>query len=280
MRPERRRTGAQSSPSGFRVGPQARTPSGFVVSEVDYPPDRWQRTHSHDGASVTLVLRGSVRERSGRREDIGRALSVVLKPVGVEHSDHYGDRGLDTLQIFVPSDAPALEQLRGPGLAWRWLHAGAATGPFLSVLRALRATPVDADRLEWAVLDTLSALTGDLCGRSYRRPPAWLERARQAMDDSTPGSLTVEGVAAEAGVHPVSLTRAFRRCYGVTTSRYLRRVRVRHAARLLAETAGPLSRVAYASGFSDQSHMTRLTRAETGATPAELRRLIHGAATG
>ncbi len=259
-----------------RVGRSVRTPRGITVSEIAYAPGRRQRTHAHPGVSLTLVLRGSVLERAGRREEIGRALSVVLKPEGVEHADRYGERGLDTVQIALSAASSSLQRLPRAALAWRWSHGGAVAASFLEVVRALRETPCAGERLEWAVLDTFAALGGELDGRSRDRPPGWLERARRLMDESAPGALTVDRVAGEVGVHPVSLTRAFRRFYGVTTSRYLRRVRVRHAAGLLADTRQPLSRIAYASGFSDQSHMTRHTRVETGVTPGALRRLVRG----
>lgn len=272
MRAESTASGAARAPGGrHRVGRRERTPSGFVVGEIGYAPHRHQAVHAHAAASVTLVLRGAVRERAGTREEIGRPLSVVVKPAGVEHADEYGRDGLDTLQITVP-DA-LVDPAPGAGGGWRWIHAGAVTAPFFEVLRVLRGHPGDGVRLDWAVADTLAALADD-AGRGRGIPPAWLARVRERIDDAEPGSLTVEGAAAEAGVHPVSLTRAFRRHYGVTTSGYLRRVRLRRAARLLADTLRPLSSVAYASGFSDQSHMTRETRAATGTTPAGLRALL------
>ena len=274
MRAESTASGAARAPAGrHRVGRRKRTPSGFAVGEIGYAPHRHQAVHAHAGASVTLVLRGAVRERAGTREEIGRPLSVVVKPAGVEHADEYGRDGLDTLQISLPDGLVDLAPGAGAGGGWRWIHAGAVTAPFFEVLRVLRGHPGDGVRLDWAVVDTLAALADDP-GRGRGIPPAWLARVRERIDDAEPGSLTVEAAAAEAGVHPVSLTRAFRRYYGVTTSGYLRRVRLRRAARLLADTPCPLSSVAFASGFSDQSHMTRETRAATGSTPAGLRALL------
>lgn len=226
---------------------------------------------------MTLVLRGSVRERAGRREEVGRPLSVVVKPVGVRHSDEYGVEGLDTLQIAIPPEALDGDAGIRIGGGWRWVHAGPATAPFLNALRILRTDPGDGVRLDWAICDTIAALERDPLGPARGAPPVWLAQVRERIDDARPGSLTVQSVASLAGVHPVSLTRAFRRHFGVTTSAYLRRARIRYAAGLLADTSRPLSRIAYASGFSDQAHMTRETRAATGATPGYLRALMQTA---
>ena len=260
----------------LRFGTTARTPAGYALAEIGYPSGL-QPPHAHAGASVTLVLRGSVRERAGRQEEIGRPLSVVVKPVGVRHSDEYGGEGLDTLQIAIPPEALDGDAGIRIGGGWRWVHAGPVTAPFLNALQILRTEPEDGVRLEWAICDTIAALERESTGRARGAPPLWLARVRERIDDARPGSLTVESVARQAGVHPVSLTRAFRRHFGVTTSVYLRRARLRCAARLLAETSRPLSRIAFSAGFSDQAHMTRDTRAATGATPGVLRALMEGA---
>ncbi|MGH7711942.1 MAG: helix-turn-helix domain-containing protein, partial [Gemmatimonadaceae bacterium] len=53
---------------------------------------------------------------------------------------------------------------------------------------------------------------------------------------------------------------------------FVRRVRIERVRELLAGTTDPLSAIAFSTGFSDQSHLTRQFRAVTGMTPAEYRR--------
>ena len=54
------------------------------------------------------------------------------------------------------------------------------------------------------------------------------------------------------------------------------RLRTREALERLAAGDDHLARLALDLGFADQPHMTRVLRAETGATPAALRREISG----
>jgi AraC-like DNA-binding protein len=49
------------------------------------------------------------------------------------------------------------------------------------------------------------------------------------------------------------------------------RIRVREVLRRLADGERDLSRLAADVGFSDQSHLSRVVRGETGATPGGLR---------
>jgi AraC family transcriptional regulator len=80
-------------------------------------------------------------------------------------------------------------------------------------------------------------------------------------------------LAVEANVHPVHLTRTFRRRIGVTPGAYVQRVRLERAVAQLA-SGSSLAEVALASGFADQSHFSRVVRASLGVTPRQLARLI------
>ena len=108
-------------------------------------------------------------------------------------------------------------------------------------------------------------------GAQERRPPAWLAAAVELLRAEFRESLTVTDVAARVGVHPLHLSKVFRRFRRQTIGDYVRRLRVRHAAGLLAAGEMSLAEVAQASGFSDQSHFTRVCRRVTGATPGALR---------
>jgi transcriptional regulator GlxA family with amidase domain len=58
----------------------------------------------------------------------------------------------------------------------------------------------------------------------------------------------------------------------MTPGGYRRRERVRAASSLLLHSSAPLSRIALACGFSDQSHLTNVFREATGVSPRCYRR--------
>ncbi len=78
-------------------------------------------------------------------------------------------------------------------------------------------------------------------------------------------------------MHPVHLSRVFRRWRGRTLRDSLRGVRLREACRLLQEGL-PLAEVALATGFVDQSHLSNVFRRVTGFTQGTTRRLLGDAA--
>ena len=81
----------------------------------------------------------------------------------------------------------------------------------------------------------------------------------------------------EARVHPVHLSRVFRRFQRQGIGEYIRRLRARTASTLLLNPEIPLADISFATGFADQSHFTRAFRKVTGMTPQAFRAALHPA---
>jgi AraC-like DNA-binding protein len=96
--------------------------------------------------------------------------------------------------------------------------------------------------------------------------------AREALA-ADPG-LSLVQLARALAVSPHHLSRIFRRDTGHSISRHRMRLRTRAALEQLAGGERNLARLAADLGFSDQSHLWRVVRAETGTTPSALRDLL------
>ncbi|MGH2514636.1 MAG: helix-turn-helix domain-containing protein, partial [Ktedonobacterales bacterium] len=97
--------------------------------------------------------------------------------------------------------------------------------------------------------------------------PRAVSLARDYLEERYAGRVTLPQLAAQAGLSPFHLVRVFRRATGITPHAYLESVRIRHAQRLLEHGETPVS-VAFATGFSSQSHFTERFRRTLGVTPA------------
>ncbi len=248
----------------------------FRVREMLYAPGVRQRTHTHPCAGVTLVLAGAIREEAAGTDEIGSALSLVVKPADFPHADLVGPRGARTLQIALVDGADAAAWPSVPRDdthlgRWRWLHARPAASAMFSLFRLVRSG-ASADALCEGIVETLSALPEDapLSGR----PPAWLRRAREALDDATAKSASVAELARDVGAHPVSLSRAFRRHYRCSVTEYRRRQRLQRAAAAIESSAHDLSRIAQDAGYADHPHLCREFRSAAGVSPSRFRALV------
>lgn len=239
---------------------------GFRVDDVLYPPHYRQPRHAHQVPGISLVLAGQLREGVGRVEEDAQPLSIVVKPARVIHTDEIGPAGARLLQIAVRDDR---SWQRLPMGRWRWLHTGTGLRRMLRILRDLQD---DTAGVEDGVLELLAEL-GEPDPPDRRPPPFWLRLAREVLDDFAADQLSVRQLADQVGVHPVSLTRAFRRHYRLSVSAYRRHVRLRQAAGAMGRRN--LSCVAQEAGYADHAHLCRDMRALTGLTPSEYRRLTN-----
>jgi AraC family transcriptional regulator len=250
---------------------------GLVLAEVQYAPHQRVPFHSHANARFVLVLRGTIAETTGSTAVTHTAHTLLFRCAQQRHAYRVGPAGAQCL--IVDADAA-------------WLQRAEKQAPLLTASTVLKGGLVMhlAQRLygEFRLRDEVSRLAieslalGVLAEASRRvtraaqAPPAWLLRARAFVDAHFTERLALSAVAALVGVHRVHLARSFRRAYHTTFAAYVRTARLEFATRALTATELPLSEIAVAAGFCDQSHFTRLFKRHTGMSPQEYRLAAFG----
>ncbi|MEU9478192.1 GlxA family transcriptional regulator [Streptomyces sp. NPDC048191] len=112
--------------------------------------------------------------------------------------------------------------------------------------------------------------SAQLAAQTARREP--LREVQRWISEHPAGDLTVESLAARARLSPRHFARAFREETGMTPGRYVDRVRLEHARRLLEDTGDGIEEVARASGYGTPEAMRRAFVRVLGTAPAEYRR--------
>ena len=102
-------------------------------------------------------------------------------------------------------------------------------------------------------------------------PPRVVRRVRDHIDANIEQRLRVEALARLANLSVCYFVRAFKQSVGITPHDYLIRRRVERTMELLTRTDMPLSEIALASGFADQSHCARRFRQHVGMSPRDYR---------
>lgn len=244
---------------------------GWTLAEVEYAEARECRRHAHRNAFLSMVLTGGYGERFGTRAIQYGPWQIGFHPEATDHVDH----------IAAPRTRMFIAELES-----RWLHgvtARTADGPVLCSPRAawLATTLIEAIRSpghsRLAIESVLAEILGTIKPSPLveRQRPAWINRVIELIHEEFDERLTIRTLAVMVGRHPVYLSRAFRKFLGMGIGEYLAHVRIDAALRALSERHDSIAAVALDAGFADQSRLTRVLKARTGATPGEIRRTLY-----
>lgn len=110
-----------------------------------------------------------------------------------------------------------------------------------------------------------------------RKIPAWAKELKEIIQDQIDTNLTLslKEVSQSLDVHPTYLSREFSKYFDdLSFGDYIRKLRIEKAIQLLNDSKHSLSEIAYLTGFSDQSHFTRIFKKNTGKNPSEYRKKI------
>lgn len=219
----------------------ARTPSGW---------QRWNSRayiplHRHNHAYAALVLSGSYEESGSRGRFRAGPGDVLLHEVFEAHLDRFQKSGARIFSLGLQAwpSGPPMARVADPDRIVRTAERDAAEASAL-LLADLRARPSVAH-------DWQDMLAADLLSDPDWRLDDWARRSALA---------------------PATVSRGFRRIFGMTPAAFRLQARARRALTMVTASQVPLAAIAATTGFADQAHMSRAIRALTGAPPGRWRR--------
>jgi YesN/AraC family two-component response regulator len=97
-----------------------------------------------------------------------------------------------------------------------------------------------------------------------------MERVMKAVNKNLDDSdFNVETLCQEVGISRAQLHRKMKELTGLSTSEFIRNIRLEQAARLLKEKKINVTQVAYTVGFSNLAHFSTIFRKHFGVAPSE-----------
>jgi AraC-like DNA-binding protein len=107
--------------------------------------------------------------------------------------------------------------------------------------------------------------------------PVWAKELKEIIQDQidTNLSLSLKEISKNLEVHPSYLSRQFSKYFeDLSFGEYIRKLRIEKAIQLIHFPTYSLTEIAYLTGFSDQSHFTRIFKKHTGKSPSAYRKSI------
>jgi AraC-like DNA-binding protein len=103
--------------------------------------------------------------------------------------------------------------------------------------------------------------------------PAWANELKEMIQDHIDTSLTLKELSKDLDINPSYLSREFSKHFdNLSFGEYIRKQRIERAIELMAIPNYSLTDIAYYTGFSDQSHFTRIFKKYTGNSPSAYRK--------
>ncbi len=244
----------------------------LTLIETTYSADLKLPKHCHEMAKYCFVLKGSFSETIGSREQVRHPLALTFHPADTTHSEVHNAPGHHFLIEVGP---PWLDRMIE--------YAAVLDRPVdLEGTVALRLATQLYDEfrhLDWIsplaieglILELMAGTSRLGFNVSERRPPPWLNGVEELLRAKFTENLTLNELATTAGVHKVHLARVFRKFHGCSIGHFVRQLRVEYASQQLSSTDVPLVDIAAASGFSDQSHFSRVFKSFTRMLPSDFR---------
>ncbi|RUL96159.1 AraC family transcriptional regulator [Rhizobium chutanense] len=255
----------------FRMLRSALTGVEAVEAETHHSFSR----HTHEQFGIGLVSSGAQKSLSGRGMVEAEAGDIItVNPNEVHDGTPIGKGRSWRILYFDPAIVSGLSQEIGDGGAGRSeiphpvIRNRAIAARFETLFRAVTCGGA-ADRLlsEEMLLQLVADVMRERGASDVRPPvPVAIRAARELIDDDPLAAISLADLSRESGLSRFQVLRGFAKATGLTPHAYLVQARI-HIARRLIAAGMPLAEAAFASGFADQSHMTRVFVRKYGLSP-------------
>ncbi|WET03199.1 chromate resistance protein ChrB domain-containing protein [Flavobacterium sp. YJ01] len=111
--------------------------------------------------------------------------------------------------------------------------------------------------------------------KSNQKTPLWVKELKNIIQDQIDAQFTfdLKKISNELELNPSYLSREFSKYFeDLNFGEYVRKLRIEKAINLIQNTSYTLTEIAYMTGFSDQSHFTRIFKLQTGKNPSSYRK--------
>jgi AraC family transcriptional regulator len=247
--------------------------SSLLLQEIRFPANSSIPMHSHPYALFCIALRGSCVEAYGKKLQQYQPFTLEYLPMDQTHSLTVEAVDLRAFCVEIPSSW--FDRIREYSLIVDqcvYTHRGLLGGLFMNLYKEFRemdaASPVAIEGITLEMLAEASRTHNVILDR---QPQPWLKKAVDLVQEHFSDHLTITEIATTVGIHPVHLTREFRKFHRCTIGDYIRKLRIEQSCKALAHSDFSLAQIALSAGFSDHSHFSRIFKRFMRVTPTQYR---------
>ncbi len=229
--------------------------------------------HTHEQFGIGLVSSGAQKSLSGRgMVEAGAGDIITVNPNEVHDGTPIGEGRSWRILYFDPEmiAAAVSEITEGRRSAVEISHPVLRDMAIAAHFEAAFALVTSAGehrlKLEEALLEIIAPVVAEVAPKDGWTPPQSILTAQELIDCDPTAAISLSDLARASRLSRFQVLRGFSKATGMTPHAYLIQRRIHLARRLIAGGA-PLAEAAVASGFVDQSHMTRVFVRKYGVSP-------------
>jgi AraC-like DNA-binding protein len=240
--------------------------------------------HAHDGYSLGAIEQGVERFRYRGSEHLAGSGSLVfLNPDELHTGQAEEDDGWTYQMLYI--EPQTLRELAGRDAYFpqATAHDPKLAAYFKTCFARLWAAPDDLSFVSefTTMIDAMVIRHGDTSidmnkqvhvAKDAARTRA-MQRVLDCIEANLDSALSIDMLAAEAGLSTFHFVRVFAARFHVTPHQYVQARRALRAKNLLAQRVSPVETAA-AVGLTDQSHLNRWFKRAYGVTPAQYQQQI------
>lgn len=241
---------------------------GFVLEDIHYPSGTIIPTHTHSISGVYVTYSGEGREIWNGREQPLLPGTAIFRPAGDPHSNLYSS---PTSLVVIGMPAMQIARLAGSGVCLQ--NPVVSRSGSLALLAQKIASHLRADNIAAMLIVEGAAL--EILGELFQKPAAngssAVAHAEALLRQTFKRPLSLWALARAVNLHPVHLSREFRRLHHMTIGEYIRKLRIEYVCVRLRSSPASLSDLAHEAGFTDHSHLSRTFKSLMGTSPSDFR---------
>ena len=106
-----------------------------------------------------------------------------------------------------------------------------------------------------------------------KKTPVWVKELKEIIQDQVDTNLNLTEISKSLDINPSYLSREFSKHFNnLSFGEYTRKLRIEKAIELMKTNKYSLTEIAYLTGFSDQSHFTRIFKQHTNKNPSAFKK--------
>jgi AraC family transcriptional regulator len=244
--------------------------NGLILSESLYQKGLSSSWHFHENSYFGLVINGGCLEERRKESVEYTAGNLVFYNWQEPHKNSNYQHNTKIFNLEFSKSWLKEMDLRGTASGAIKIKDPAQKFKLLRIFRSYKSGDKLAELdIESGAIQLISSLTDGTPLNTHI--PDWTLKLRDLLHDCCQENFSLKELSEILKVHPVTISKYFPKYFQCTMGEYRNKIRINKSLALISSSTENLTSIAYACGFSDQSHFIKVFKRATGFLPHHYR---------